>query len=217
MFKSETVWNRSWGAPVMTISNGCSRGRASLSAILALLAVLLCAPAGWASDARSSTGPAVGTALAETLVFKDQTGASRDFSSLTGESGLVLVFSRSLSWCPFCIADARDWATRVDAAAAKGVNIAIATYDDPDTLAGFAKRFGARITLLSDTGSKVINALGILNEEHAPGSFAHGIPHPIVFVIDAKGVVRSRFSETSYAQRPDKERVLGAAFALGGN
>ena len=53
----------------------------------------------------------------------------------------------------------------------------------------------------------MIKALGILNEEHAPGSFAHGIPHPMVFVIDAKGVLRARFSEAKYSDRPDSPKI----------
>lgn len=187
-----------------------------VAAFLMLVGVSV-APGAWAADARSDIGPKVGTAIGEALTLRDRTGAARDFASLTGENGLILVFSRSLSWCPFCIADARDWSTRVEEAAAKAVTIAVITYDDPDTLAGFAKRFDTKVALLSDEGSTVIKALGILNEEHAPGSFAHGIPHPMVFVIDAKGVLRARFSEAKYSDRPDKSAVLARAFALAGH
>ncbi len=178
---------------------------------------LAAVPDARAGDERSDIGPAVGTALGGMLTLADQNGATRDFASLTGQRGQILVFNRSLSWCPFCIADAREWSMLAESTKAKAVNIAIVTYDEVDTLAGFAKRFDTRIALLSDKGSALIKALGILNEEHAPGSFAHGVPHPMVFVIDAKGVLRARFSETNYSHRPDKRKVLSEALALGGS
>jgi hypothetical protein len=39
----------------------------------------------------------------------------------------------------------------------------------------------------------------------------------MVFVIDAKGVLRARFSETNYSHRPGKRKVLSEALALGGS
>ena len=33
----------------------------------------------------------------------DQNGETRNLASLTGERGLLLMFSRSFDWCPFCI------------------------------------------------------------------------------------------------------------------
>jgi len=78
-------------------------------------------------------------------------------------------------------------------------------------LARFAKRRKIGFALLSDPKSEIIRAFGLLNERHVPGSAYHGIPHPIVLVIDRKGVVRARFSETDYSQRPDIDAVLRAA------
>ena len=42
-------------------------------------------------------GPAVGEGVPE-FEAVDQTGATRDFSSLAGERGLVLLFFRSADW-----------------------------------------------------------------------------------------------------------------------
>lgn len=164
-----------------------------------------------AVDQRSDIGPAIGTPLADVIMARDQTGAERDFASLTSGNGMILIFSRSLSWCPYCMADARDWSARIGQARGLGINIAVATYDSVDTMLAFAERFDIRYPLLSDQGSSMIRALGILNEDHGPGSFAHGIPHPMVFLIDASGVLRHRFSEGHYRQRADKDAVLAAA------
>jgi len=86
--------------------------------------------------------------------------------------------------------------------------LTLLTYDSVDKLAGFAHRFGFRFPLLSDSGSKVIRAFGVLNEDHAPGSFAHGVPHPMVFVIAKDRTVRARFSEMSYSNRVSPDVVL---------
>jgi hypothetical protein len=59
---------------------------------------------------------------------------------------------------------------------------------------------------LSDEGSKVISAWGILNQA-ATGRTA-GIPHPGTFVIDQAGVIRSRFFEQEYQERSTATSIL---------
>lgn len=191
-------------------------GRGVIAAVSAvwLLATLLAAPTTWASDERSEIGPKLGTALAGVTNFKDENGMGRDFASLAGKNGLVLIFSRSLSWCPYCMADARDWSDLSKEANSLGVRLAVATYDPVDVLERFARNSNAKIALLSDEGSRVIRDLGILNDEHGPGSFAHGIPHPMVLVLDASGILRHRFSKEHYSQRADKMAVLNAVRVL---
>ena len=43
------------------------------------------------------TGPEVGAKI-PAFVVQDQTGAERDFASLTGPNGLLLLFHRSADW-----------------------------------------------------------------------------------------------------------------------
>ena len=43
-------------------------------------------------------GPAVGTAIPHQLTAPDQRNEIRDFSSLTGKNGLIVLFSRSFDW-----------------------------------------------------------------------------------------------------------------------
>jgi len=63
---------------------------------------------------------------------------------------------------------------------------------------------------LSDSSAAIIEAFDVLNENFAAGSAGYGIPHPIIFVIDANGVITHRFSEADYADRPDIGSVLKA-------
>lgn len=65
--------------------------------VLAVLALaLLVMPAG-AQD-RLDRGPKIGMAIPHPLAARDQHGVARDFSSLAGKRGLILLFTRSLDW-----------------------------------------------------------------------------------------------------------------------
>ena len=80
------------------------------------------------------------------------------------------------------------------------------TYDKVDVLKQFAAREKIGFTLLSDPQSKIIGAFGLIDES-APKDW-YGFAHPMIFVIDPKGVIRHRFSETNYQNRPDVEVIL---------
>lgn len=58
--------------------------------------------------------------------------------------------------------------------------------------------------LLSDPGHKVIDRYGLLNPT------GRGWPHPTMYVIDKRGVVRWKFIEIDYKVRPTNEMVLAA-------
>jgi hypothetical protein len=64
--------------------------------MLGFTLVLLAAATSGAVDP-STLGPAVGQAL-PAFESRDQHGQARDFASLTGPKGLVLVFFRSADW-----------------------------------------------------------------------------------------------------------------------
>lgn len=201
------------------ITNGATGGHLTRRAVLtglgagALVTLGPKFPAN-AADPRAGIGPGVGDRLPHPLNRPDQTGTVRDFQSLSGKSGLILMFSRSFDWCMYCKAEALNWSARADDVSALGFGLAALTYDRTGSLARFVDRFNVRFPILSDPESEVIKAFGILNEEHAPGSFAYGIPHPMIFVVDAGGVIRHRFSENSYNDRPDIEMVLEAARSM---
>jgi peroxiredoxin len=103
------------------------------------------------------------------FTLPDQTGRSRTLASLQGRNGLLLVFVRSADWCIFCKAELVELEQQVKAYAARGIQIAAITYDSPAVLKHFAERRGITYPLLSDEGSRVIRAFGILNETIPPG------------------------------------------------
>jgi peroxiredoxin len=86
--------------------------------------------------------------------------------------------------------------------------VAGVSYDPVEILKRFSDRNDIGFTLLSDAGTKIIPAFGLLNERFAPGSRWYGLAHPITLVVDNAGIVRHRFSERSYRERPEVDLVL---------
>jgi DsbC/DsbD-like thiol-disulfide interchange protein len=87
-----------------------------------------------------------------------------------------------------------------------GYGLAAISYDPVETLKGFADKHGITFPLLSDQGSKVIDAWGLRNRE-ATGRTA-GIPHPGTFMIDRSGTVVSRSFEQPYQERRSATSLL---------
>lgn len=63
-----------------------------------------------------------------------------------------------------------------------------------------------QITFLADGDHAVIDAYGLLNETAAQRN--RFLPHPTTYVLDAKGLVRWKFTEVDYKVRPTNEMVL---------
>jgi len=91
--------------------------------------------------------------------------------------------------------------SRYEELRAAGWGLAVITYDSQEILKGFAEKRGIAFPLLSDRGSQVIRAFGLLNGELPPDHRFFGIPHPGTFVCDPQGKVIARYFEDSYRDR----------------
>lgn len=89
-----------------------------------------------------------------------------------------------------------------------GLGLAAISYDNVAVLANFAKRKGIQYPLLSDPESKIIRDFGILNESVAKDLPVYGIPYPVTYIVDAKGVVVSRKFDEDYKQRYTVANIL---------
>jgi peroxiredoxin len=179
---------------------------------LAASAALLFAGQALAQPAPGSPidiGPAVGARI-PTLVAVDRTGAPRDLAGVEGKKGVVLVFFRSARWCPFCQRQLIDLKTVQAPLAERGYTLAAISYDDPAALSMFADKQGIGYTLLSDKGSKMIDAFKLRDPQYPVDSFAYGVPKPSIFVIDPHGVVRAKLALEGYKVRPDNDAILNA-------
>jgi peroxiredoxin len=145
-------------------------------------------------------GPQVGQVVPD-FQLKDAQGKVWTRDSIMGPKGAMLVFSRSVDWCPYCKTQAIELQSRMAELKAQGLGLAVITYDAPALMADFIRRRGITFPLLSDTGSATIRAYGILNTTVQAGTSNYGIPFPGTFLIDRSGKVTSRFFEEAYQER----------------
>jgi hypothetical protein len=97
------------------------------------------------------------------------------------------------------------------------------SYDSVAVLRDFASAHAISYPLLSDEGSRVIRALGLLNarvqEDHAHYGIAPNprhvdLPYPGVFVLDAAGRVREKRFYESYRQRETGSGLIAQVLGI---
>jgi peroxiredoxin len=181
----------------------------SLSLIL-LIAASLHAAAN-SNSARPLPGLEIG-ARAPAFSLPSATGGSVDLSELLSRGSVALAFVRSTDWCPYCRRQLQDLEKNLAQLKTAGVQLVAISYDAPVTNAGAAKKLGLTFPLLSDAGSKVIDAYGIRNREARGRS--EGIPHPVLFLVDSQGVIRAKLGRDGYRDRPETAEILAAAKSL---
>ena len=180
---------------------------------------LFAAPAGFAgltkkdSTEQARIGPSVGDMHADFAAVRAD-GTAITLADISAANGSVVVFSRSLEWCPFCQKQAKELVEATAPLAAEGWSLNLITYDTPEKLTAFGERNGISYTLLSDTGSAMINAFGLRNHEMPQGSKYDGIPHPAIIFLSPEGEVLAMLREEGYKNRPPVETVLTTAKSL---
>ena len=90
-----------------------------------------------------------------------------------------------------------------------GGQVIAISYDSVDTLKQFARKSSITFPLLSDAGSKTIDAYGIRNKE-AAGSRIDGVPYPGTFIVDQKGIIRSKLFLEGYRDRHAVDALIKA-------
>lgn len=152
-------------------------------------------------------GPQVGQ-MVPGFQLTDQHGKTWTRDSLMGPNGLMLVFSRSADWCPYCKTQMLELQSRVQEITSRGLGLAVITYDSPAILADFTARRGITYPLLSDAGSATITTYGILNTTVDPNTTNYGIPFPGTFIVNRRGVVSAKFFEEAYQERTTASSIM---------
>lgn len=171
---------------------------------------LMCIAPTAAQDAPTDRGPAVGEWVTFVEPMAAHDGNSYELKDLHGSAGTALMFNRSLSWCPFCKKQTEDLIANAKLLTDAGYGIAVITYDAPQALKKYAKAEKPSFPLLSDKDSETIQAFGLLNEDYEPGSFAYGIPHPMIVIVGTDNTVKAKFAEEGYKLRPVLRDVVAA-------
>ncbi len=153
-----------------------------------------------ATQPQRSLGPAVGSHFPGLRALHE----GREISildSFAGPNGTVLVASRSLVWCPYCMAEMRQLQEHKAEFEAAGIGLVAITYDTPGEQEAFASQHGITIPLLSDREALSFKTLGILHENYRPGDEHYGIPHPGMIVVAADGTVAGKLFLEGYSTR----------------
>lgn len=171
-------------------------------------AVLALAALAWAPLAQAHDfGPPAG-ATSPAIAAHDQADAERDFASLKGERGLVLVFTRSADWCPFCQAQLIGLEGVRAEIEQRGWRLAGVTTDTVEKNAAFAARRRIAYPILADPQFQLVDAFDLRDPAYPPGHRVHGVPAPTIFFITPDQTIAARLSEDSYRVRPAPESVL---------
>lgn len=165
------------------------------------------------ATATPQVGVAVGTNAPDvTLIGTD--ASPQTLADLTGEAGVVLAFTRSADWCPYCQKQMKELEAAATPLNELGWTLASVSYDSPDVLAAFADKNDLTYPLLSDTDSAAIKAFNLLNEEVDASTRYYGIPHPALVFVRADGTIAAMLREEGYKDRPPADVVISTAESL---
>lgn len=146
------------------------------------------------------------------FTLKNSAGEDVALQALLKKGKVALVFVRSADWCPFCRRQLQDLQKDLKAIESTGVQLIAVSYDSPATNAAARSKLGLTFPLLSDTGSKIIDAYGIRNHE-ATGR-TDGIPHPVVYIIDQQSMIRVKLMRDGYRERPESAEIIAGVKTL---
>ncbi len=146
------------------------------------------------------------------FTLKNSAGEDVALQALLKKGKVALVFVRSADWCPFCRRQLQDLQKNLKDIEESGVQLVAISYDSPTMNSAAAVKLGLTFPLLSDEGSKTIDAYGIRNET-ATGRGA-GIPHPGVFILDQQDVIRVKLMRDGYRDRPESAEIIAAVKSI---
>jgi len=153
------------------------------------------------------TGLPIGQS-APAFTLTDQNGREVSLESLLKKGPVAVVFHRSVDWCLYCklqMVQLQRIQKKIEDAGAQVVGI---SYDPAEKLKGYAKRQKITFPLLSDFGSKTIDAYDIRYKEAPPET--SGFARHATFILDQKGVIRAKFFRLSYQERPAVDALINA-------
>jgi len=189
---------------------------------------IFCALLAGAALARAETIPSalkVGDSIPDVTLRAVEDKEVR-LRKLVADKPAVLVFYRG-GWCPFCNLHLQSLAGIQDDLAREGVQLIAISMDQPSKLRETMQKDKLDYTLLSDSDAKAVKAFGIsykvddatlekmkthnVDLDAAAGNSNHILPHPAVFVVNTRGVIRFVHVNPDFKVRLEPSKVLEAA------
>ncbi len=160
-----------------------------------------------AENTEENTGLPLGK-VAPGFNLTDQNGKEVSLDAMLKKGPVAVVFHRSVDWCLYCklqMIQLQRLQKQIDAVGGQVVAI---SYDSTDKLKSYAKRSKITFPLLSDVGSKTIDAYDIRYKEAPPDTT--GFARHAAFILDQKGIIRTKLFQLSYQEQPAVDSLINA-------
>lgn len=151
-------------------------------------------------------GLAVGETAPLASTFKTGDGDVA-LSAIVEKGPAVLVFTRSVEWCPFCQTQLKGINGIVGDLETRGYKLYGVSYDSIESQNRFSKNQMLKYEMLSDENSAAIDAFGLRDPQYTEGK-AVGVPYATVIVLDTDGKITAKSVSGNYRKRPTNEQVL---------
>ncbi|MEY2427259.1 MAG: hypothetical protein QOJ40_144 [Verrucomicrobiota bacterium] len=145
---------------------------------------------------------------APTFTLRDQNNKEVSLEALLKKGPVALVFHRSVDWCMYCKLQMIQLEHIQKEIQAVGGQVVGISYDSVDKLKSYANRHKINFPLLSDVGSKTIDAYDIRSKEAPPE--ISGFARHATFIVDQRGIIRSKIFRLSYQERPAVDLLINA-------
>ncbi|VAV90464.1 hypothetical protein MNBD_ALPHA04-466 [hydrothermal vent metagenome] len=157
-------------------------------------------------------GLAVGKIAPLSVLFQTADG-EQSLKSLLTDGPAVLIFTRSVSWCPFCQTQLKSINTIQSELKTRGYQLYGISYDSPEEQERFSKNQMLDYMMLSDQKSAAIDAFGLRDPQYTEGR-AVGVPYASVIIVDKHGKILSKSVSGDYKKRPTNDQILALVDAI---
>ncbi|OAN99613.1 hypothetical protein A8B75_03430 [Sphingomonadales bacterium EhC05] len=157
-------------------------------------------------------GLAIGEQAPLTTIFATKDGDTTLAKELANGPAL-LVFTRSVQWCPFCQTQLKAINGIVGDLKDRGYNIYGVSYDNPGEQDRFSQNQMLAYPMLSDESSAAIDAFGLRDPQYTEGR-AVGVPYASVIIVDKDGKIVARNVSGDYKMRPTNDQILAMVDAI---
>ncbi len=151
-------------------------------------------------------GIAVGATAPLDANFKTADG-EKTLATVLEDGAAVLVFTRSVEWCPFCQTQLKGINAIVGDLQERGYKLYGVSYDSVDSQDRFSKNQMLDYNMLSDESSAAIDAFGLRDPQYTEGK-ALGVPYASVVVIDKDGKITAKSVSGDFKKRPTNDQLL---------
>lgn len=119
----------------------------------------------------------------------------------------VLIFTRSVEWCPYCQTQLKGINAIVKNLEQRGYNLYGISYDSVESQNRFLTNQMLDYNMLSDEGSAAIDAFGLRDPQYTEGE-AEGVPYASIIVLDKNGKITAKSVSGDYKKRPTNDQIL---------